>query len=100
MFFNNFLEEHVCEDDDVLLHPKLVEVIRDQKENVIRINDIADNQNGKGWSPAKGIKYFDIKLKEGQNITKIKVVDGSNVKNFYLELVDIKEKRNKIKVYF
>lgn len=90
----------MCEDDDVLLHSKLVEAIRDQTEKLIRIDDIADNNNGKGWDPVKKTNYLDIKLKEGQYITKIKVLDGSNVERFYLELVDIKEKRNKIKVHF
>lgn len=73
--------------------------IRDQKENPINLDIIEDNGNDLGWTPERKSDYLDIKLKEGQNITKIKVVPGSNVASFYLEIVDIEGNRDKIKVF-
>lgn len=79
-------------------HPRLIEIIRNQAEQPILPDVIEDNNNNKSWVPERKSDYLDIRLIEGQNITKIEVVEGSNCQNFYLELVDIQNDRNKIKV--
>lgn len=90
----------MCEDDDVLHYPKYVEMIRNQKETPISLETISDESPAKGWNASSKSDFIDIKLKRGQHITKILVLNNSNVKSFYLELLDIKEKKTTVKVIY
>jgi hypothetical protein len=81
------------------LHPKFVENIRNQAQQVIDLNTIADNKNDKGWKPDRRSDYIDIKLKEGYHITKIEVIDDSNVASFFVTIVDISEKTGSFDVF-
>lgn len=53
-----------------------------------------------GWEQERRSDYFDIKLKEGFPITKIEILDESNVFSFYIKTKDINEFEQEKKVFF
>ena len=60
--------------------------------------DSRENKEEKGWDQQRKSDFVDIKLKEGYNIRKIEVVEGSNVESFTITIVDINEKTETYKV--
>ena len=87
-----------CAENDILSNPAFIDTIRNQELEVVNLDIISDSSNKKGWKPKRRSDFVDIKLKEGYHITKIDVLEGSNVASFYLTLVDINEETKTFKV--
>lgn len=75
-----------------------VEEINDQKDKDVELVEISDNNNTHGWVPEQLSDYVDIRLAVASKISKIEVLESSNVKMFNLILQDLDEKKYSFEV--
>lgn len=80
------------------MNEAFIDKINSQDQHTIPLDVISDSKNKQGWKPSRSSDFVDIKLREGYEITKIEVVQGSNVAEYSLTLVDIDEEQKSYKV--
>lgn len=64
--------------------------ITNQAAKKFLVKDVSES-SVTGWEQERRSDYIDIKLKEGFPITKIEILDESNVYSFYVKTKDINE---------
>ena len=81
-----------------MLIPGKIDEINDRTDTEVELHLLQDNNDNKGWNSDISHNYVDIKLTRGVEMTRIKIVKGSNVKKFDIWYEDINEELFKAKV--
>lgn len=79
--------------------PGTIDEINNRKDLEVDLHLLQDNNDNKGWNSNISHDFVDIKLVRGVEMTKIRVLKGSNVKKFEIWYENIYEDLFKVKVY-
>ncbi|RMZ99352.1 hypothetical protein BpHYR1_006660, partial [Brachionus plicatilis] len=76
-----------CINQDILHHSYLIESINNQANELLSKDVLSDTSNI-GWSPQKFSDYIDLKFLNPIQLYRIEVLNGSNVHQYILQLLD------------